>query len=175
MSNRNLGCLGFLFSWMGGAPAQPEVLPYKLRDRFLTPAEASFFQVLRTVVQDQYYICPKVNLGDIFYVSRPNENFAYRNKIDRKHVDFLLCHPETMKPVMGIELDDSSHNRQDRQKRDLFVNEVFRAARLPLVRFPVKTGYSVQEVAAALSGQTKAVDGPAPVKRLPTGRGPAQK
>ena len=53
-----------------------------------------------------HIVCPKVNLADIFFVARPNENQSYRNKIDRKHVDFLLLDPTTMKPVMGVELDD---------------------------------------------------------------------
>jgi hypothetical protein len=37
-----------------------------------------------------------------------------------------------MKPVCGIELDDSSHARQDRVIRDDFVNQVFKNAGLPL-------------------------------------------
>jgi len=68
-------------------------LPYRLRDDFLSAAEFSFYRVLATSVGNQATITTKVNLADIFFVARPNENQAYRNKIDRKHVDFLLCDP----------------------------------------------------------------------------------
>ncbi len=40
-----------------------------------------------------------------------------------------------MRPLVGIELDDASHRRARRQRRDRFVDEVFAAAGLPLQRF----------------------------------------
>src|SRR5690606_28630791 len=92
---------------LGEPTATTGELPYRLRDDFLSPAELSFYRVLRLAVKDQAVILAKVNLADIFFVARPNQNQAYRNKIDRKHVDFLLLHAETMKPLVGLELDDS--------------------------------------------------------------------
>jgi hypothetical protein len=47
-----------------------------------------------------------------------------------------------MKPRCGVELDDSSHARPDRQERDVFVDEVFEVAGLPLLRVPAKSAYS---------------------------------
>jgi len=38
---------------------QPEKLPYRLRDDFLSPAEASFYQVLKSVVGSGLVICPR--------------------------------------------------------------------------------------------------------------------
>ena len=128
-------------------PAQAE-WPYHLRDDFLTAAEHSFYQVLRQAVAEWALICPKVSLGDVFFVkSSDNAKFrTYTNKIDRKHVDFLLCDPRTAKPLLGIELDDRSHEREDRKTRDEFLAGVFSAAKLPLMRMPVKHGYSVQQL-----------------------------
>lgn len=94
-----------------------------------------------------HLVCPKVNLADIFFVARPNHNQSYRNKIDRKHVDFLLCDPATMKPIMGVELDDASHVRRDRQDRDEFVDQVFEVAGLPLLRVRAAASYSPQNIA----------------------------
>jgi hypothetical protein len=119
----------------------PDELPYRLRDDFLSAAEFSFYKVLAGAVGERAVICPKVNLADLFYVVRPNENQTYRNKIDRKHVDFVLCEPVTMRPRCAIELDDASHGRRDRQERDAFVDEVFEVAGLPLVRVPAKASY----------------------------------
>jgi hypothetical protein len=127
--------------------------PYHLRDHFLTPAELSFFQVLQTIVRNRAVVCAKVALGDVFWVKRddPSHFRIYTNKIDRKHVDFLLCHPATMQPLVGVELDDRSHLRTDRQARDAFVDEVFKAAGLPLLHVPVKRGYDTTELAAQLA------------------------
>ena len=32
----------------------------------------------------------------------------------KEHIDFVLCEAKTMNPILGIELDDSSHERQSR-------------------------------------------------------------
>ena len=41
-----------------------------------------------------------------------------------------------MKPRVGIELDDASHGRRDRQDRDEFVEAAFEVAGLPSCGFP---------------------------------------
>lgn len=40
--------------------------------------------------------------------------------------------------MMGIELDDPSHEAADRKKRDMEVNSMFASIGLPLVRIPVE-------------------------------------
>jgi hypothetical protein len=84
------GCLTAILALFGirlGSRASDAALPYRRRDDFLSPAEFSFYRVLASAAGNRGVICPKVNLADVFYVARPNENQAYRNKIDRKHVD----------------------------------------------------------------------------------------
>ena len=126
--------------------------PYSIRDDFLSPAEHSFFMVLKSVVADSALISIKVSLADLFYAksSDASKYRIYTNKIDRKHVDFLLCDTKTVRPIVGIELDDKSHGRSDRQTRDEFVEKVFQAARLPLVRIPVQHSYKTTEIQAIL-------------------------
>jgi hypothetical protein len=122
--------------------------PYHLRDSLLSPAEHNFYLILRDAVQDQAVVCPKVSLGDLIYAKSSDygEYLTYTNKIDRKHVDFLLCQPKTARPMLGIELDDKSHSRPDRKERDEFVDKVFEAAQFPLLRLSVKRAYNVAEL-----------------------------
>jgi hypothetical protein len=131
---------------------RPETYPYHLRDDFLTAAEHSFYLVLRQAVEDWAVICPKVSLSDVFTAKSGNygEYRTYTNTIDRKHIDFLLCEPGTMRPLAGLELDDKSHQRSDRQDRDEFVKHVFDAAGLPLVRVRVRREYPVNELREVL-------------------------
>jgi hypothetical protein len=132
--------------------AEDETWPYVLAPHFLSPAEYSFYRVLRTALNDALVICPKVNLGDIFHVQQGTASFMkWRAKINQKHVDFLLCQPDTMTPVFGIELDDGSHKREDRKKRDSDVNRIFATASLPLLHVPVQESYNVNEVRSAIS------------------------
>jgi ribosomal protein S27AE len=150
--------------------AGPTAFPYRLREDFLSAAELSFYQVLRTVVGDRTQICPKVGLGDLFFAEtgdRP-KNRAFTNRIDRKHVDFVLCDPKTMRPLVAVELDDRSHEREDRQQRDVFVEGVFAAAGLPLVRMPVRSAYPPWELEAKLAPYlTRVAVPPAGVSPVP--------
>jgi hypothetical protein len=146
-SNSNPGCLAALVSLLRGE-RQPDSFPYRLRDDLLSAAELSFYHVLSTAVGSRATICVKIGLADVLYVSRPHENISARNRIDRKHIDFLLCDPATMKPLLAVELDDSSHQRRDRQARDEFVEKALQAAGLPLLRVPVRRQYDPREVAA---------------------------
>jgi hypothetical protein len=63
--------------------------PYRLRDDFLSPAEFPFYKVLSSLVGASLTIESKVRLADVCFVARPYENFAYFNRITRKHLDFL--------------------------------------------------------------------------------------
>ena len=165
-NSKNEGCLTSILNALGftrkpqlttinipGDDIGVDSFPYRLRDDFLSQAEASFFHVMKSIVGDRLLIFTKVSLADLFYVARPNENKGARNKIDRKHVDFVICDPNSLKPRFAIELDDSSHKREDRVERDEFVDEVFKAADLPLVHVPAQLTYNTNEL-STLIGQT---------------------
>jgi predicted RNA-binding Zn-ribbon protein involved in translation (DUF1610 family) len=133
--------------------AQAIGFPYQLRDNFLSAAELSFYGVLKDAVNGRAAISSKVGLNDLFYVKTDDQSRfrVYTNKIDRKHVDFLLCDSTTMRPLVGIELDDKSHQRADRQARDEFVDQVFNAAGLPILHIPAKRSYVFAEIAAQIA------------------------
>lgn len=147
------GCLPAFLQKLLGVDDQNKKgeLPYALRDDWLSAAELSFLGVLRVVTQDRFVACPKVGLQDIFFAKSGSNSQAYRNKINRKHVDFLLCDATSYKPVMGVELDDSSHGRKDRAERDRFVDQVFAVAGLPLLRVPAARSYSTDVIGKAIS------------------------
>ena len=147
-----IGRIVDFLSEIGGKPIDQIEYPYFLRDDFLSSAEQSFYLVLKQVVSDRALICPKVSLSDLFYVKSndPSKYRTYTNKIDRKHVDFLLCDPKTVRPLLGIELDDKSHQKSDRRARDEFVEIVYKAAKLPLIRIPVRRSYSTSELDSLL-------------------------
>jgi len=76
------------------------------------------------------------------------------NRIAAKHVDFLLCEPATMKPVLALELDDSSHARRGRRTRDDFLQDTCQAIALPLLRFPTAATYEPASIKAAIDHAT---------------------
>jgi len=119
---------------------------YKLQDSILTKNELAFYKALVKAVNGEQVILSKVRISDIFSVSRGSGYQAALNRINPRHIDFLLCDKDTFQPLIAIELDDSSHTRTDRKERDQFVNALFASKELPLVRFPAKGRYDAREI-----------------------------
>ncbi len=128
-------------------------LPYRLRNELLSPAESAFFRVLHEMVKERLYICPKVPLQDLFFVTRPNENVHYFNKLYRKSIDFLLLRRDTLKPALAIELDYPKQT--DHRPVDTFVDGLFANANLPLVHVTVQPTYDVNALAARFAEAMK--------------------
>jgi hypothetical protein len=131
----------------GSAAGALDALPYRKRDSLLTKAERSFFGVLQEAAAEQLLVFSKVRLADLLWMPKGTP-VSYLNRIQAKHVDFVLCDPETVSPRLVIELDDSSHQRPDRQARDQMVDEALKAAGLPILRVPARYAYSTQELAS---------------------------
>jgi hypothetical protein len=125
---------------------QAERLPYRLRENFMSTPELALLRTLQEMVGSRYIICPKVALNDVFYIARPNENVHFFNKIFRKHVDFLLCDPRALKPVIAVELVKPV-SRNETRDADQFMEDLFLSAGLPLVHIPSSERYVLQHVA----------------------------
>lgn len=125
--------------------ANTERLPYRLREPFLATTELALFRALQQMVGARYLICPKVALNDIFYIVRPNENVHFFNKFFRKHVDFLLCDPQTLAPAFGIEIVRPISKNETRES-DKFIEELFIDAGLPLVHVPSSQTYDPSDI-----------------------------
>ncbi len=134
-------------------PSKPPIANYSLRSAILTPAEASFFQVLETLFDHETRIFSKVRLADLFDVGKetmPMKWWSAFNSISQKHVDFVLMSAADQRPYLAIELDDSSHNLPERRNRDRFVDEVFRTAGLSLLHVRVQSTYDPEILRARI-------------------------
>ncbi len=116
----------------------PSEYPYRKAESLLTRCELAFFHQLLAEADGRLLICPKVRLADLFQNVTSD---AARNRINQKHVDFVLCCPDTLAPALVIELDDSSHTLPDRQERDVFVNTCLKGAGIPIARERARRSY----------------------------------
>jgi len=123
-------------------------LPYKKKEYLLTQAENSFYSVLKLALKDMdVNIFAKMRLCDIVYIPKGTKNWqTYWNKIKSKHVDFIISTKNGNKPLLVIELNDSSHNSIERMERDEFVENVLSAAGIPLIFIPVQHSYNVNDL-----------------------------
>jgi very-short-patch-repair endonuclease len=121
---------------------------YKRHNWLLTKAEREFYEVLIQVVEQDYIVFTQVRLSALFdhKVEGQNWNAAFRH-ISQKSVDFVLCDKEDISPKLAIELDDRSHERFDRQNRDIEVERIFKQAGMPLLRIQNSGVFNPQEIA----------------------------
>jgi len=128
--------------------APDKYLPYKTKKTLMTPSERMLFESLRGVLGTKYDIYPQMKLDKIFdieYQRFYKYYLGYLRKINQKSVDYLVVNRQTQSPIFAIELDDFSHESEDRRDRDDFVEELFNKANLPLVRFS-PGNYKIEEV-----------------------------
>lgn len=94
----------------------------------LTKNEWHQFQKLKYFASNKgYIICPKVRLLDIIQPRKDAPKYkSLLYKIQAKHVDFLIC-DTNLKIKAIIEIDDNSHDMQDRKERDEFVDSVLKS------------------------------------------------
>ena len=117
---------------------------YRAAPSLLTPTEAQFYQTPREAVGPLAVIQCKVRLADLLIA--PPHDFAAFRRVSQKHVDFVLCERITLRPLVAVELDDSSHKQASRIARDRFVDAAYASADLPLVHIPVRPSYNSAEM-----------------------------
>jgi len=149
------GCiLGFLASLFGGkeAVSLDQAMPYRGRDYLFSKAERSFYEVLVRSLPQGHVLFAKVRLADLLYLAKGTEKSqSWRNRIQSKHVDFVICEPKYLKPILVVELDDSSHDEPDRQDRDRFVDKALGAGGIAILHVPAKSAYIPAEIAKMVS------------------------
>lgn len=136
------------------AGGTPKAGVYYLRKSLFSPAERSFLGVLEPLLPRDVRVFGKVRLEDFLGVKsglERGERQAARNRINRKHVDFLLVRANDLAPLAGIELDDASHDEDDRKDRDRFVDSAFASAGLPLFHVPAQKAYNPAELRTKLA------------------------
>ena len=127
-----------------------EIYPYH-KKYLLTKNEYYFYKKLENATAPfGYQILAKIRLADLIEVDSGIENWhRYFSKISSKHIDFAIA--DHMKVILLIELDDSSHQRPDRQERDVFVNNALEKAGYTLIR----TNGELDEIVKALRSASR--------------------
>jgi very-short-patch-repair endonuclease len=115
---------------------------YRKRNFFMTKSESEFFHILQNVIGEKYYIFAQVHLPTLVDHKIKGQNWfgAFRH-ISEKSVDFVLCDKINISPKLAIELDDKSHEREDRIRRDGEVEKILKEAGFPLLRIKTMNSY----------------------------------
>ena len=102
---------------------------------FLTNNEYNFLVKFKDLENEIHVnIVPKVNLASVI---KKVSNSHYNTELFR-NIDFGIFNADYSKLLLLIELNDESHNKYHRKKRDIKVNDICKKAGVKLITFYTK-------------------------------------
>ena len=136
---------------LAGRPATlTELPPVVRRDPFLAPAEAAFLDVLEGVVGKRGRVLAKVSLDAVLQLPGTDltspGRAAWRARLSRRTVDYLVCDLRPTHPRVAVELDPPADPRPKRRAREAELDGLLRLAELPLVRVRTAPSYDAREL-----------------------------
>lgn len=115
---------------------------YEKKTYLLTQNELKFYKLLKSITdKNNLNLFSQVALYEII----KSKNIKYFNKIKSKTIDFVIT-DVNCKIKLCIELDDPTHIKENRQKRDKFVDNLFKELNIKLIRIPFQSYYKLNEL-----------------------------
>lgn len=114
----------------------------------LTEIEQAMYHLLVDALP-MYIVLAQVQVSQLVGIKKGPAWQTWFNKISRKSVDYLIC-AKDFSIVATIELDDSSHDREDRQAADADKNTALAGAKIKLIRWQAKALPNADEIRSAV-------------------------
>ncbi len=138
----------------------PDHLPKGLNfssQALLTQEHATFYNLLRLAVEDQYLVFAQVPLWSLVSVSATNQQdegkaLSFMNRISKQRIDFVLIHPGTLSPEKVIELEKETGGSESRAMRTKLVQQVFDATGIECIRLDGQQTFTVQSLGDLVNG-----------------------
>ena len=108
----------------------------------MTNTELQFYNLLKKITSKyELELFTQVALNQIIKADSKRGNL----QIGAKSIDFVITDKYGNIKIC-IELDDYTHQRKDRIKRDNLVNELFRKVKIKLLRIPIEQAFIVERI-----------------------------
>lgn len=112
---------------------------YELKQSLITATEQKYLSAVKSVLPSGYIIQPQVNLACI--INRTDDS-KYCNELYR-NIDACIFDSQ-YKPIFLIEINDSTHNQNNRIQRDKKIKNICEEAGIPLVTFWTSYGVNTE-------------------------------
>jgi very-short-patch-repair endonuclease len=122
--------------------------PLEVKRQLMTEREHALYQRLVQSLPS-HIVLAQVQLLQVLNFKRGGRTHAIRNRISQLSLDFLILNPDTS-IVAAVELDDSTHTREDRRQADARKNHALQSAGVPLIRWNAKSLPDASAILAAL-------------------------
>ena len=113
-----------------------EVWPFYAKKPLSQPEQVLYFRLIQAL--PDHIILAQVQLSRLLGVKKGNNFQSWNNRINRMSADFVVCNKDSS-IVAVIELDDSTHQREDRQAADEKKDRALASAEVRIVRWQAKS------------------------------------
>ena len=115
---------------------------FNKKEKIMTNTELQFYNLLKKITSKyELELFTQVALNQIIKADSKRGNL----QIGAKSIDFVITDKYGNIKIC-IELDDYTHQRKDRIKRDNLVNELFRKVKIKLLRIPIEQAFIVERI-----------------------------
>jgi hypothetical protein len=121
--------------------------PFYAKNPLTTPEQVLYFRLLQAM--PEHIVLAQVPLSCLLGVKKGNNDRSWLNRINRMSADFVVCNKDAS-IVAVIELDDATHQRQDRQLADAKKDKALSSAGIRVIRWQAKAMPDEAEIRAAL-------------------------
>lgn len=126
---------------------------YTKKDFFMSRAEHECYDAIIEAVGQNYYVFAQVHLPTIVSHKTQGQNWQGAfSHINRKSVDFVLCDKNYISPKLVIELDDKSHQEEDRKIRDEELERILSEAGIPILRLENHGSFTSMAIQKQIQG-----------------------
>jgi very-short-patch-repair endonuclease len=124
-----------------------QIWPFYAKKPLSQPEQVLYFRLVQAL--PDHIILAQVQLSRLLGVKKGNNFQAWSNRINRMSADFVVCNKDSS-IVAVIELDDSSHNKAERQLADAKKDKAFDSADVRILRWQVSAIPDVREIQVLL-------------------------
>jgi len=116
--------------------AGDDVWPFYAKKPLSQPEQILYFRLVQAL--PDHIILAQVQLSCLLGIKKGNQNRqGWLNRINRMSADFVVCNKDSS-IVAVIELDDATHEREDRQAADAKKDKALGSAGVQIVRWQAK-------------------------------------
>jgi hypothetical protein len=123
--------------------------PLEAKRQVLTEREQVLYQRLVKTLPN-HIVLAQVQLLQLLILKRKRRSYEVLNRISRLSLDFVVLNPDTS-IVAAIELDDATHERDDRRWADARKSHALRSAGIQLIRWSARNLPDAATIRATLN------------------------
>ena len=125
--------------------------PFYAKKPLSQPEQVLYFRLVQAL--PDHIILAQVQLSRLLGVKKGNDYQAWFNRINRMSADFVVCNKDSS-IVAVIELDDATHQKEDRQAADAKKDKALASANVRVIRWQARAIPDVANIQSIFMNNT---------------------